>query len=421
MTAPLAKPGPVASPGHHAVATVATVTTDGRLWPHRAVTGHGAAGQSPLRWVSDPADELRCVHGLLARCDLSRGVIVCLAAPGAPWPVLARDLLLALGKDRHALAGLGRARLAELTQLWMRAEQVRHLVVLRAHLLPAETLSSLEQLAEHLDIAIWLVAHDPQHPRAPAMAWTALIALLDREPTGNSSPTEIYGRTRDLARRAGRTWRLHDQQTMNRVRYVRSTCVLGQLLQNLTIDAHDVDDLRLRLHATQRGLRDEGLQLTLPDLDRPLLRYLGPKFGFDTVARLRRIACPVTTAALTLAFATGNDAPHLALLRRDWTEPAGRHVRAYTGTCRIPPQARPMLRALLIHHDTLADPAPALLVARDGTAMLGRRIAHVVTAGAHLAGLRAGSAGWAREKHYTPETFGTSFTGDCNLRPLPTR
>ena len=40
------------------------------------------------------------------------------------------------------------------------------------------------------------------------------------------------------------------------------------LLQNLTIDAHDRDELLARLHATRTGLADEGLELTLPTLER---------------------------------------------------------------------------------------------------------------------------------------------------------
>ena len=82
-------------------------------------------------------------------------------------------------------------------------------------------------------------------------------------------------------------------------------------------------------------------------------------------------------------------------------------MRAYTGTFRIPPQARPMLRALLLDRASRLDPPPALFVGRDGAALLGRRIAHRVRAAADLAALRPGMADLAREKCYTPETFAT--------------
>lgn len=63
---------------------------------------------------------------------------------------------------------------------------------------------------------------------------------------------------RDLAARAGRSWRLYTERTLVRPRHVRPGCGLGVLLQNLTIDAHDVDDLLLRLHALGPGSATRG-------------------------------------------------------------------------------------------------------------------------------------------------------------------
>lgn len=187
--------------------------------------------------------------------------------------------------------------------------------------------------------------------------------------------------------------------------------------EGLTIDAHDVDELRTRLHAARAGLRDQHLELALPDLehDTRALRYLGPRFGPDTVARLRRVVCPLAAGALTPALATDNDAPWLAETRAAWTDPRGRHVRAYTGTFRIPPQARPMLRALLLDRAAHPGPPPALFVDPAGTPLRARRIAHRVRVGADLAGLRRPGAARAQEKRYTSETFATSFTGAVSL------
>jgi hypothetical protein len=69
--------------------------------------------------VLDPGDERRCVHALLAVHAVAAGVLVCPATPGAPWPVLVRDLLLALGKQRRALELAGRrSRLPEVLAVW---------------------------------------------------------------------------------------------------------------------------------------------------------------------------------------------------------------------------------------------------------------------------------------------------------------
>jgi hypothetical protein len=69
--------------------------------------------------------------------DVAAGVLVCPATPGAPWPVLVRDLLLALGKQRRALELAGRrSRLPEVLAVWIVRRQDRHRLlghVRRAH------------------------------------------------------------------------------------------------------------------------------------------------------------------------------------------------------------------------------------------------------------------------------------------------
>jgi len=400
--------------------TVAITAATHRRPPGTVATTEDGSRRSSLRWVVDREDDHRCMQDLLALSDPATGVVTVLAAPQAPWPVLARGLLLALGKDRAALTGLGPRRLVELAGLWVRAEPVRHLVVLGVHRLPTATLGALEDLAHHSLATVWAVVHGPVGVPEPAWAWPDAAAQLyeAREPSAATDPTEVYGRARDLARRAGRTWLLYRDRTMKKQRPIREGTELAELLQPLTIDAHDVDDLRLRLHATIAGLRDEGLHLETRDLDPRRLQALGPRFGPDTVTRLRRIASPVSAGALTLALATDQDAPNLAGTRTHWTDPAGRHLRTVTGTFRIPPQARPMIRALLEHHRTRRDPADALLVADDGTAMLGRRIANVVRAGTKLSGLPAVPADRRCEKRYLSEPFAFSFTIHSQLQPL---
>lgn len=203
-----------------------------------------------------------------------------------------------------------------------------------------------------------------------------------------------------------------------RPRTIRPGCELGVLLQNLIIDAHDPDELELRLHAIRSGRRDEGLHLTLPVIEPRLLRYLGPRFTPDTVARLRRVACSVAAGALTLALATDADAPWLAAAQVGWTHPHGHHVRAYTGTFRIPPQARPLLWALLVHRAARPGPPEALLVDRDGQILHGRRIAHLVDAAAELAGLPRLAAARACENRYTAENIAGTFTGATTIDEL---
>ena len=147
MTSPAAVEGDVAvtgvaatvagDRGHHVVAVPTSVAAVLPRSGHRAVAGRPATAASATRWVLDPDDDHGCVRALLALHDLGGGVVVCPAAPGSPWSLLAGHVLVALGKDRRALDAAGRRRrVPELLSLWLRAEQVQHLVVLRAHLLP---------------------------------------------------------------------------------------------------------------------------------------------------------------------------------------------------------------------------------------------------------------------------------------------
>jgi len=135
-----------------------------------------AAAGAPVMVLADPGDSPGCVAGLSARHDLGRGVAVCLPQPGpGSAQALAGDLLTALGKFPGALAAghLSRRGL-ELAGLWLRAEQVQDLVVLRADRLPARCWTSLAALAAAAGTRLWLVVHQaaavasrPDHPARP--------------------------------------------------------------------------------------------------------------------------------------------------------------------------------------------------------------------------------------------------------------
>src|SRR5689334_2677275 len=107
-----------------------------------------AAAAAPVMVLADPGDSPGCVAGLSARASLGHGVAICLPQPGpGSAPTLAGDLLIALGKFPGALAAEHLSRRGhELAGLWLRAEQVHDLVVLRAGRLPARCWTSLAAL-----------------------------------------------------------------------------------------------------------------------------------------------------------------------------------------------------------------------------------------------------------------------------------
>lgn len=92
--------------------------------------------------ILDPDDSLRARR--LAARAARPGVVVCRATPQAGPTQLARDLLRALGKRFDVADSPRRAdRLWARVTTWLLADQVGQLIVLRAHLLPGESIMQL--------------------------------------------------------------------------------------------------------------------------------------------------------------------------------------------------------------------------------------------------------------------------------------
>jgi hypothetical protein len=96
------------------------------------------SGGRAVRVVLDPQDCGRCTRVLTELHHLGAGRVVCHPRPGGARAQLGADLLVALGKRHDALEleHLG-SRGWALAAMWLRAERIAHLVVLRAHQLGA--------------------------------------------------------------------------------------------------------------------------------------------------------------------------------------------------------------------------------------------------------------------------------------------
>jgi hypothetical protein len=81
--------------------------------------------------------------------------------------------------------------------------------------------------------------------------------------------------------------------------------------------------------------------------DPAALAVLGPRITPQTVARLRRIACPTSAAALLLALATDARAGRVASCTPRSISPDSGQVGLLPGTYRVPAATRPLLRAAL--------------------------------------------------------------------------
>jgi hypothetical protein len=400
-----------------------------------------AAGPARVTVLSDPGDSPQAVAELTGRHDLDRGVAVCQPHPGATSPeLLAGDLLIALGKLPGALAAEHLSRRGwELAALWLAAEQVRHLIVLRADRLPAGCWS---ELAAAAGVRVWLLtakmtpgqraALEARGTAGPAAhrPWHTALAEL---PAADGSRTGGYGFPavpdaefplfRATAARLLDPAAFAQVDTVYRDTYARARGHAGALrhasggdcagavLQQLTIDAASADEVLTRLRAAQAGLFADGLLLDLRPVRHPPWELragcLRPRLDHATTARLRGLADPVVAAAVTLSRATAMTPAQLcALRRRDVTgDGAGLRVRAGRLTYRIPARAAGPVRAAVLHQPPASDgglasaAGPAPLLATSGGAPISeaslQRLRHYGAARAGIA-LPAGSfRGWA--------------------------
>jgi len=149
--------------------------------------------------VFDPADTLACARLVAGLADLGAGRAVCHPTPNDPsgtW--LAVDLLVALGKrlDAPLLERISH-RAWPLAEVWLRAEPIRDLFVLRAHLLSPRALGRLVALRQRCGLRLWLIVHRPALRPAQqrtleldAATWCAidLPAFSSRWPASTDQP-----------------------------------------------------------------------------------------------------------------------------------------------------------------------------------------------------------------------------------------
>jgi hypothetical protein len=137
--------------------------------------------------VLDPDDDVATLARLRRLHARPLGSVVCEPAPGGGASGLAHSLLAALGKTLDLEPC--REPLWRLVDVHLHAEQIRQLIVLRAHTL---TYPALHRLAAHADAAgaqLWLVVHQERPPGPVAQLLEALPhetaslqALLEHAP-----------------------------------------------------------------------------------------------------------------------------------------------------------------------------------------------------------------------------------------------
>lgn len=125
------------------------------------------AGRQPYS-VLNPDLEPRRIATLLRLHDPDRGVLVCHPVPpGARTGYLARDVLHALGKRPNTAGWPGRqAASVSYAKVWLGAERISDLVLLRADLFAAQALSELVAIVDGAGARTWLIFDEATRHRA---------------------------------------------------------------------------------------------------------------------------------------------------------------------------------------------------------------------------------------------------------------
>lgn len=318
------------------------------------------------------------------------GIVVCEPTPGGDTRLqLGADLLVALGKrPRTLIAERLRMRAWELAIIWLRAEDIKHLVILRAHLLGPQRWSDLIELSTQTDIKVWLVVHGPR-PRVPDRSvlaqcatpvprWTWEIGRDDLEAYRElSAPHQLdqasfplvpdvdFPLFRSAARKilTQKEFEVFDQAycaafdaaAEELPARTRRSGTGRDLIQRLTVGANSENEVITRLRAAQAAFFGDGLLICidLRSATQSTVRTpTEPLLPDHVITRLRMLASPEAAAVMTLARATGLSSEELAhLYRKNIAEDDRRGVSITCGHYKfyIPPKAAAPILAQLYY------------------------------------------------------------------------
>ncbi len=345
-----------------------------------------------LHVIEDPEDSRAVVDVITAVVERVGGCAALHPTPGlASSKQLAADLLVALGKRFDALSfeRVG-GRAWELAQVWMDAEGVRHLFVLRAHSLDARRWRDLIELATGGGTQLWFVVHPAVPERVEALAagtgarrwdahsfaarWLKEVEGVDAQPAEVKLPTvpaadfvTFRSACRRLLDAEGFEWvdrvlRRSIERTSAELSPWKATPrrptppALGQAdvavqLQALLVDAQDATEALVRLRGAQAAYFREGW---LVEFRPPLvpsdsgLTPLGPSLDRAMAARLRRLCVPRSTAAMALFLVADLRSVALSRLNMADVDHDAGAVAIEGKRFTIPPYARSLVLAQII-------------------------------------------------------------------------
>lgn len=347
-------------------------------------------GRPRVHLVEDPHDSHVLATRVSALADLAQGRAVCHPTPGIQrHEELAADLLVCLGKRFDALRfERARKRAWHLVDVWIEAERIHHLFVLRAHLLARPLCEMLVDLAHRCRFELWLVSGPST--RRPQLVdhlqlrrWSQVHFLARWETTTRADrmgisargfpelPADDFLTFRSTCRRlleSGEFQRVDavyyaamvetaawlKPHTRRRPESVDDTLKLGAVaaqVQALLCETGCASEALIRLRGAQAAyfragwLVDFSPQLVDRDSGLP---PLGPTLDPGTAVRLRRLCTPRSTAAMTLRLATDLRGERLARLNMEDIDEGGGGVTLGGHRLSIPDHARSLVLAQLV-------------------------------------------------------------------------
>jgi hypothetical protein len=355
--------------------------------------------------VFDPADTRHLVEAVSSLADLAAGRAVCHAMPVGPSLYgLGVAMLLAVGK-RFDAAQVERvpSRCWRLAEIWLAAEQIRELFILRAHILGARQWRVLLQLAATRQISLWLVVHRPglRPPQQAVLAETPattlgaaefLIQWADTRPADRSGdadefplvPGDDFPTFRAACRRlldppsftrvdtiyreafsAARSWvRAQTGNWQDRYSVIDAEAV-GGFVRDVTAPSASPAETLVRLRGVQAGLFLHGMLVTIDLRSTAMIGVteLRPTLSAAVADRLRGYCTPWWTAEAALMLLAEPPPGALSRMLIHDVDPDGAWVMIDGQRIAIPAYARSLVLAQRIDRseqlDTRGEPTVA--------------------------------------------------------------
>lgn len=243
------------------------------------------------------------------------------------------DVLMALGKSFECLERECQTSHAwRLAPLWLRAEEVRHLVVPHADRAAVILWSDLDELAKAAGVTLWLIVGrsfrllDAQALGLPC-SFSDVAAMLKALPSATDTatppgpvaplPADDFLTFRASCERLLTPERFQAVDTCYRSAFQRTASIdwtgehpgqvnentIADFLQRLTATAATSSETLVQLRAAQAALFRAGVlvRLVAPSGRRPAVSAIG--LTVETASRLRRLVSPDLTAAAALGIA----------------------------------------------------------------------------------------------------------------------